>query len=114
MTTGPTYRIQESSSDTSRVITVSGEIDLASAPKLESTLIAATDRTVIVDLLGVGFMDSTGLRSLLSARDALEEGGGRLLLVFDEGPVARILDLTGLAERFEHFPSLEAAAQAAG
>lgn len=114
MTTGPKYRIQESSSDSSRLVTVSGEIDLASAPKLETALVAEADQTVIVDLLEVGFMDSTGLRSLLSARDALEEGGGRLLLVFGEGPVERILELTGLTGRFEHFPSLEAATQAAG
>lgn len=114
MTTGPRYRIQESSSESSRTITVSGEIDLASAPKLETALVAQPDQTVIVDLLEVGFMDSTGLRSLLSARDALEEGGGRLILVFDEGPVERILDLTGLTDRFETFASLEDAAQAAG
>ena len=114
MTTGPKYRIQESSSDSSRIVTVSGEIDLASAPKLETALVAEADQTVIVDLLEVGFMDSTGLRSLLSARDALEEGGGRLLLVFGEGPVERILELTGLTDRFEHVPSLEAATQAAG
>jgi anti-sigma B factor antagonist len=114
VTTGPKYRIQESSSDSSRIVTVSGEIDLASAPKLETALVAEADQTVIVDLLEVGFMDSTGLRSLLSARDALEEGGGRLLLVFGEGPVERILELTGLTDRFEHFPSLEAATQAAG
>jgi anti-sigma B factor antagonist len=114
VTTGPKYRIQESSSDTSRIVTVSGEIDLASAPKLETALVPESDQTVIVDLLEVGFMDSTGLRSLLSARDALEEGGGRLLLVFGEGPVERILELTGLTDRFEHFSSLEAATQAAG
>lgn len=114
MTTGPKYRIQKNPSDSSRIITVSGEIDLASAPKLEEALVTEPDQTVIVDLLEVGFMDSTGLRSLLSAREALESAGGRLLLVFEEGPVERILDLTGLTDRFETFSSLEAATQAAG
>ena len=51
---------------------------------------------------------------LLSAREALDAGGGRLLLVFDDGPVERILDLTGLTDRFETFRTLEAATQAVG
>ncbi len=114
MTTGPKYRIEEDTSDLGRTVTVSGEIDLASAPKLEATLVSAPDQNVIVDLLEVGFMDSTGLRSLLSAREALDAGGGRLLLVFDDGPVERILDLTGLTDRFETFRTLEAATQAVG
>lgn len=114
MTIGPKHRIEASTMDSARLVTVSGEIDLASAPKLEATLLEETDRVVIVDLREVDFMDSTGLRSLLAGQEAVAEGGGRMILVFEEGPVERILDLTGLADRFEVAESVEAAARAAG
>lgn len=113
MTTGPKYRIQKDDIDGSRLVTVSGEIDLASAPKLEEALVEEPDQTVIADLSDIGFIDSTGLRSLMTARDTISEKGGRLMLVFDEGPVERILELTRLTDRFEIFASTESAAQAA-
>lgn len=113
LTTGPKYRIELGSLAGHRLVTVSGEIDLASAPKLEKALVEEADRTVIVDLSDVGFIDSTGLRSLMTARDTITEQGGRLMLVFDDGPVERILELTRLTDRFETFRTTEAAAQAA-
>lgn len=113
MTTGPKYRIEVGSRDGTRLVTATGEIDMASSPLLEEALVAAPEEAVIADLSEVGFIDSSGLRSLLSAREALADGGGRLVLVFGEGPVERIIDLTGLADRFEIFETLEAAGQAA-
>lgn len=114
MTTGPKYRIEEGSLGDGRLVTVSGEIDLASAPALERSLMQEPDRSVIADLSDVGFIDSTGLRSLLVAQETIQSEGGRLMLVFGEGPVERILDLTRLHDRFETFPDTEAASQAAG
>lgn len=112
MTTGPKYKIEEGSLGDGRLVTVSGEIDLASAPALERSLMQEPAGAVIADLSDVGFIDSTGLRSLLTARDAIHSEGGRLMLVFGDGPVERILDLTRLSERFETFPDTEAASQA--
>lgn len=114
MTTGPKYRIDVDSKAGTKLVTVSGEIDMASAPELEGALASEPAATVIADLADVGFIDSSGLRSLLSACEGLDEAGGRLLLVFGEGPVSRIIDLTGLADRFEIFETVEAAAGAAG
>jgi anti-anti-sigma factor len=51
-------------------ITVSGELDLAGAPDLEAELqaVEASDaRTIMLDLAGLQFIDSTGLRLLLTA-----------------------------------------------
>lgn len=67
---------------------------------------------MIADLTDVGFIDSTGLRSLMTARERIGEKG-RLLLVFDDGPVKRILDLTRLTDRFEVFTTVDDAARAA-
>ncbi|MFP3915274.1 MAG: STAS domain-containing protein [Actinomycetota bacterium] len=114
MTTGPTYAIEQGSLGASRLVTVSGEIDLASAATLEEALAKEPSETVIADLSEVGFIDSTGLRSLLAARDTIESEGGRLLLVFEEGPVERILQLTRLHDRFEIYRSADLASEAVG
>ena len=113
VTTGPKYRIEIGTFGDHRLVTAKGEIDMASAPELQAALSEEPSKTVLADLADVGFMDSTGLRSLLLARDAIDEAGGQLRLVYGEGPVQRIIDLTGLSDRFEVFETTEAAAESA-
>lgn len=82
---------------------------MASAPQLQEALTEAPSETVIADLSDVGFMDSTGLRSLILSHDEVKEAGGELRLVYGEGPVQRIIDLTGLGDRFSVFDTTEKA-----
>lgn len=82
------------------VIVVSGEIDLASAPKVESALEDFSGQVVVLDLRRVDFMDSAGLKVLLNQRARLEETGGDLRLVVGEGAVVRLLELTGVSDAF--------------
>lgn len=113
MTTGPRYRIDVESDDHPRLVVVEGEIDMASVNEMEKALLVDPSVVVVADLTGVGFMDSTGLRGLLAAQDGLTAGGGRLHLVFEDGPVRRLLDLTGLADRFSVYPDRDSALHAA-
>ena len=70
---------------------------------------------VVVDLAGVGFIDSTGLRVLLKALPRFEQRGGRLVLVSDDRRVLRTLEITGLDRKFVLEPRLsEAIAQVVG
>lgn len=92
-----------------KVLTVAGEIDLYTAPKLREALSdddGVTD--VAVDLRGVRFMDSMGLGVLIGARRRTVEGDGRFALVCTEGPVLRVLDVSGLTAVFEVVNSPEA------
>ncbi|HEX7099434.1 MAG TPA: STAS domain-containing protein [Acidimicrobiia bacterium] len=114
MTTGPKFQIEVGVLGDARLVTVAGEIDLAAAPQLAEVLSAEPESVTIADLRDVGFIDSTGLRSLMTAQDKVNGAGGRLALVYGEGPVERILDLTRLTDRFEVFASPEDAAQALG
>lgn len=85
------------------VLRVSGEIDLSSADHFTAALGSAVDRSgsVIVDLRDVAFMDSTGLRALLEARRRLDTDGRTISLhLEDSGPVARLLELAGVADLF--------------
>lgn len=81
------------------VMTVRGELDLASAPKLAAAMSELIDRghtRVAVDLAAVEFIDSSGLGVLVGSLQRLREDGGDLMLRAASPAVARILELTGL------------------
>ncbi len=85
------------------VVAVSGELDLHSADVLEravAALHAAGRDRIVVDLRGVEFMDSTGLRVLIGLHRAAERDGRRLSLVPGPHPVQRIFELTATAAFF--------------
>src|SRR5438874_2565185 len=84
------------------IITVKGELDLATSPALERELetAAALDTSlVIVDLRELEFIDSTGLSVLVRAHQRAEESGPRLGIVNGSPQVQRLLNLTGLADK---------------
>jgi anti-sigma B factor antagonist len=75
-----------------------GECDLAAREHLTAALLDAVrrSRVVLVDLSGLTFLDSSGVHSLVTAHHAAKQAGGRLHLVNAAGPVAAVLELTGL------------------
>ncbi len=86
------------------VVSVTGEVDLATAPQLEQALGAALAEPgvtgVRVDLSGVEFMDSAGLRVLVAALRKAEDAGVGLELHAPHERVRRIIEITGLSEVF--------------
>ena len=81
------------------VLSLTGEIDLANAADVDAELrrIEATDAEVIlVDLSGVSFIDSTGLKVLIGAA-ARTRDTGRLLLEHPSPAVMRLLHIAGVA-----------------
>lgn len=97
---GPQLVLETTRIGSHDVIVVTGEIDLASAPKVESAISGFSGQTVVLDLRRVEFMDSAGLKVLLNQRSRLEESGGDLRLVVGEGAVVRLLELTGVSDAF--------------
>jgi anti-sigma B factor antagonist len=92
------------------VVTVMGEIDLYTAPALREGLMQAIEsgaKHLAVDLRPVPFMDSMGLGVLIGARRRLSERDGQVALVCEEGPVRRVLDVSGLAKVFDVVGSLD-------
>jgi anti-sigma B factor antagonist len=84
------------------VISVSGELDLASANTFvdEVTMSATDSKVVRLDLGGVTFMDSTGLGALIKIRNWTAGRGGSMLLVAASPAVERVLELTGMSDIF--------------
>ncbi|SEG76607.1 anti-sigma B factor antagonist [Thermomonospora echinospora] len=81
------------------VVTATGELDLYTAPRLQTALAAVLrDQAgrVVVDLSGVEFCDSTGMNVLLAAMKRLKEQGGAFELAAPRPAVRRILQVTGL------------------
>jgi anti-anti-sigma factor len=81
-------------------MTLRGELDLATAPELEQLLIERIDASqeVVVDLRGLEFMDSSGIRVLVAAHARAGRTGTRVLIVRPEpdSAVAKIVEVAGL------------------
>jgi anti-anti-sigma factor len=82
--------------ESTTVVTVRGEIDLETSTELSAVLAGLEwPGDVDIDLAGVTYIDSTGLRALLTARDAATEAGGTLRVSATSSIVARLIEITG-------------------
>jgi anti-sigma B factor antagonist len=87
-------------------VSLGGELDLASARQMEEHFAAIDEQTptrVVVDLKGLTFIDSSGLRMLLLADARAREHGYELVLLAGPEPVQRVFEMTGALDllRFE-------------
>jgi anti-sigma B factor antagonist len=93
--------LEISHSGRTAVIALAGELDIAGAATLERELAGVDDPTVVVDLRGLGFMDSSGLRALVVAALRLSAAGRRFALVPGAARVMRVFDVTRMRERLD-------------
>jgi anti-sigma B factor antagonist len=109
----PAYAIRRERSDQDIfVVSLAGEHDLYTAPKVQEELrsvIAAGARAIVVDLTKTTFFDSTMLHVLLSVRNELRDGR-RLLLVTNDA-TERVFEIAGIDRFFDFYPSRRAAEQ---
>jgi len=96
------FRVDEHDDGGVRVISVAGELDLGTAPqlcvRLDATRSGRSPR-LLVDLTGLGFCDSTGLRALLGAAAEVRAHGGRFAIACTpDGDVARLIEIVGAGE----------------
>lgn len=99
------------------VVSVTGELDLASAPVLEEPLLSLCDASggaVIVDLANCGYIDLRGLRVLLAAQERLERSKQPLVLVIGKPTLLRVFQVARVDTLFHIYPSLHAAAESYG
>jgi anti-sigma B factor antagonist len=85
------------------VVAVRGELDLATAPELETVLLERLDGgdEVVLDLRELQFMDSSGLRVLVTAHARASDGGPQFAIVRPpaDSEVARIIDIAGVEQQ---------------
>jgi anti-sigma B factor antagonist len=108
-------RTDISSSDGWTVVSLHGELDVASAPSLRERLIDLVSRgstNLILDLEGLDFLDSTGLGVIISALKRARTNGGDLRLVCTQSRIRRLFEITALDQAFPLYPSHDAAIRA--
>jgi anti-anti-sigma factor len=92
---------------------VAGEIDFANASSLQTRISQACaergTHALVLDLAGVEFMDSSGLRAILHLQRELADERGGLVLLGPTEPVRGILTLTGLDRQLPAADTLEQA-----
>ncbi|MGA8533945.1 MAG: STAS domain-containing protein [Candidatus Tumulicola sp.] len=86
-----------------------GSLDLATSPTVRAALADAqeTKKDVVVDLTQLEFLDSTGLGALIGAHRRAAEHDASLRLVVHEGPILRLLTITGLIRILSVYHSVE-------
>jgi len=93
------------------VVTVRGELDLATADRLWAQVepLIGPDVRIVLDASGMTFLDSSGLRVLLLMHNGAAAGNGSLLLVAPPPAVQRVLDLAGVTGLLETRADVQAA-----
>jgi anti-sigma B factor antagonist len=85
------------------VVMPRGELDIAGVPLMHDALAALEQEphvhAVLLDLSGIEFIDSSGLRAIMRAERAVARTGRRFALVKGGQPVHRVFELTGMESR---------------
>ncbi len=105
-------QIRRSSESGVHIVTLFGEFDAASAPAVEAqfaSLFTGENQALVLDMAGVPFISSAGLRVLQQARRTSRTNFGRVVLVGVTEGVQFVLEQTGLATQFTQFPTVQAA-----
>jgi len=87
--------------DETAVVALAGELDMAGAGTLEREIGLLQADTIVVDLRGLQFMDSSGLRAILTAAQRAQDVGRRFALIPGAAHVMRVFDITRMRERME-------------
>lgn len=91
------------------LVAVSGRVDSATAPDFDKalqSLVHAGRNQIVLDLKGVEYMSSAGLRAMVSALKATKGGGGDARLAQPSTRVREVLELAGLTSIFTVYDDL--------
>jgi anti-sigma B factor antagonist len=96
------FRVDRDFRDGTFTVMPVGELDIATAPLLDAHLHGPewwAAKRVVLDLRGLTFMDSSGVRCLLRAEAASRADSNRLALIPGSAQIQRLLELTQAADR---------------
>ena len=108
MAVARTLEIEEHAGDGGACLTLRGELDIATVPRLEEAVAGALERSpraLTIDLRALSFMDSSGLRQFILLAERAEREGWTLALV---RPEARVLTIFRVTRAEENLPFVDA------
>ncbi|MDH3998265.1 MAG: STAS domain-containing protein [Desulfuromonadales bacterium] len=94
------------------ILSLGGEMDAVTAPDYENSfneLITAGEKHFIVDLSGLSYISSAGLRVILTTAKTLKGAEGQVLFANIEGTVKEVFDMSGFSSIFQICDSIETA-----
>jgi anti-sigma B factor antagonist len=101
----PPFAIDQAQDDDRLLLTLRGELDLATAPELETAALPVVrdGGHVVVDLRTLEFIDSSGVRVLVAGHAAARLSGGRLTVVraAHDSPVGRVIAIAGIDDALD-------------
>ena len=99
------------------VISLKGRLDAVTTPGLEkdlTALLASGERILVLDLGGLDYISSAGLRTILAVTKRLKEKQGRLLLASLKSVVREVFEISGFSSIIPIFESVDAAISGLG
>jgi anti-anti-sigma factor len=96
------------------IVSVTGRMDAVTTPEFEQTLggwIDQGDIRFIVDLTGLDYISSAGLRGILTSVKKIKAEGGQMVLTALHGTVKEVFEISGFSTIIPIFESVEAALQ---
>jgi anti-sigma B factor antagonist len=108
--------VERSRLDGYELLSVEGELDVATAPRMIAALNAVVGELatpLVVDLSSVDFMDSTGLALLMNAYRRVRRRGQGFAIVCPAGPIARVFEIVDMVDSLHVCPDRPSAARAA-
>ncbi len=106
----------EDITDSLRKVTITGRLDIPGTDEIANrfaSLVASSDRRVIVDLTAVNFLASIGIRAIITNAKALQRRGGRMVIFAGQNEaVTKTLDITGIDALIPVFAEFSAAKKA--
>ncbi|HUU75635.1 MAG TPA: STAS domain-containing protein [Methanoregulaceae archaeon] len=105
-------RIDERESGNVTVVSLMGRMDASSSPEAEagmSRLISSGSRRVVVDMSGLDYISSAGLRVMLASLKKLRNDGGQLVLVGLKPEIRKIFEIAGFHRIFTIYPTADQA-----
>jgi len=103
--------VQSDTSGDVAVVTAGGTFDSETAPKLDAELskVAGEKNKIVLDLKGVEYLSSAGLRAIVKALQASKKSGGSLKLACIPQSVEVVLRTVGMLEMLKSYPSIDEA-----
>ncbi len=92
--------ISEVKGENSIQLSVEGQVDTVTAPELQQKILTCFQKTkdVVLDLAGVGYMSSAGLRALLLGQKTAVSKGGSMKVVNVQPAVMQVFNMSGFVK----------------
>lgn len=98
----PEFAVSLDESDGAALLFLRGELDLHTAPTLDNALAPFMNgggaRDVVLDLSELEFVDSTGLRTIMSAASTIERRGAEVVIRRPRAATMRVLEICGITK----------------